>query len=159
MQPMPMVSNTVVNVNTQQQGHGFLMRALYFIFIGWWLGYIWLNIGFAFCAFIITLPIGLIMLNRIPQVLTLRPSTGSQTQVQVAMMVGYGGVTNVVNVNITSNQQHNILIRALYFVFIGFWVGYLWANIGYFLCLSILGLPLGIIMLNRLPMVLTLRKN
>ena len=45
---------------------------LYFMFIGWWAGYIWLNIGFFFCALIITLPLGLVMLNRLPPVLTLR---------------------------------------------------------------------------------------
>src|SRR6266700_2834209 len=34
-QPM-MMPQQVVNVNIQQHQHGFFVRALYFIFIGWW---------------------------------------------------------------------------------------------------------------------------
>ncbi len=44
-----------------------------------------------------------------------------------------------------------------------FFMGYneylFWALIGYFFCLSIILMPVGLIMLNRLPAVLTLRKN
>jgi uncharacterized membrane protein YccF (DUF307 family) len=150
--------NTFVNVNVQQSGPGFLVRALYFLFIGWWLGWFWLNIGFAFCAFIVTLPLGLIMLNRVPQILTLRPG-GQRTNVQIATTMANGMMVNNVNINIGQTQQYNILIRAIYFLFIGCWLGWIWANVGYFFCLTLLGLPLGLIMLNRLPMVLTLRKN
>lgn len=70
-------------------------------------------------------------------------------------------MTNVVNVNVNvaGIQQRPLLIRAVYYIFVGWWVGYLWASLAYFFCLTILGLPLGIVMLNLLPMVLTLRKN
>lgn len=154
----PMMVNNVVQVNVNHGGPGFFVRALYFIFIGWWAGFFWLNLGFALCLFVITLPLGLVMLNRLPQVLTLRPQ-GKSTSVQMTTVMTAGGVTNVVNVNVGSTKQLNFFIRALYFVFIGTWVGYLWACIGYGICLTVLGLPLGLMMLNRLPAVLTLRKN
>ncbi len=158
-QQMPMQQvNTIVNVTTKSNEPSFIIRALYFWFIGWWFGLVWLNIGFALCAFIITLPVGLIMLNRIPQVLTLK-APKQNTQVQVMTAVNQGGVTNIVNVTTSGTQQYNFFIRAIYYIFVGWWVGYLWANVAYALCLTILGLPLGIIMLNNLPMVLTLRRN
>ena len=147
MQP---AAPNVVQVNINQKQPGFLMRALYFIFIGWWAGFWWLQFGYLLCLLVVTLPLGLVMLNRLPQVLTLRPNN---QQVNVTV------VGNVTTINVGGVQQQSFLIRALYYVFIGFWLGYIWASVGYSLCLTILGMPLGLIMLNRLPMVLTLRRN
>ncbi len=158
-QPMPMMQQNVymqsaapniVQVNINQKQHGFLTRALYFIFIGWWAGFWWLQIGYLLCLLVVTLPLGLMMLNRLPQVLTLRPNT-QRVNVTVA--------GNVTTVNVGGVQQQDFLIRALYYVFIGSWLGYLWASVGYGLCLTVLGIPLGLMMLNRLPLVLTLRRN
>ena len=77
--PMPnyMLSNQVVNVSvlTQQTGvqqYGCLVRSLYFVFIGWWLGLTWAIIALLFCATFIGLPIGMVMLNSLPAVLTLQ---------------------------------------------------------------------------------------
>lgn len=161
VQPMMMQN---VNVNVQQRGPGFLMRALYFLFIGWWAGYIWLSIGFGLCAMIITLPLGLIMLNRLPQVMTLKAS-GATTNVNVSTMSMQAGpygqpmMVQNVNVNISGTQQHNFLLRAIYFIFIGCWAGYLWANLAYLCCVTLVLLPVGVMMFDRLPAVLTLRRN
>ena len=157
-QPMQIIHT---NVNVQQHsGPGFLVRALYFCFFGWWLGFFWLNIGFGLCAFIITLPLGLIMLNRLPQIMTLK-SPSTSTNVHVSTMMGGPNQVMVqnINVNIAGAQQYNFLIRAIYFIFIGWWAGYAWAYIAYFCCISIFLIPVGVIMFDRLPMVLTLRKN
>jgi uncharacterized membrane protein YccF (DUF307 family) len=153
--PMPyMAQQTNVVVNVQHQGPGFLVRALYFIFIGWWAGLFWLNVGYFLCMTVILLPFGLIMLNRLPQVMTLRPS-GQQTSVSVSTS---GGTTNV-TVNIGGTQQYSMLIRAIYFILVGWWAGLLWAYLAYFLCISIFLLPVGLIMFNNMPLVLTLRRN
>lgn len=73
MYPPPPMMQQTLNVNVQHGSqHGFITRALYFIFIGWWFGFFWLNLGFALCATVILLPLGLMMLNRLPQVLTLQ---------------------------------------------------------------------------------------
>ncbi len=144
-QPQP-----VVMVNIQQSSPNFFLRVIYYIFIGWWAGFFWLNLGFFFCFTVLLLPVGLIMLNRLPTVLTLRPA-GQQTSVSVS--------GSTVTVNVRGTQQLNFLARAVYFVFVGWWAGYIWAVLGYFCCLSIFLLPVGLIMLNRLPAVITLRKN
>lgn len=156
MQQAPyMAQQTNVVVNLQQnQGPGFLVRALYFIFIGWWAGLFWLNVGYFLCLTVILLPFGLLMLNRLPQVMTLRPS-GRQTQVSVST----SGGTTTVNVNVGGTQQYSMLIRAIYFILVGWWAGFFWAYLAYFLCISIFLLPVGLIMFNNLPLVLTLRRN
>jgi len=158
MPPQPMNVNTIVTVNTQQKGPGFLVRAMYFIFIGWWAGWWCLQIGFFLCALFVALPFGLALLNRLPLIMTLKQPE-QQTNVNVVTTAYAGGVTNMVNVNVTGTQQHSMIVRILYYIFIGCWVGYFWASLAYGLCLTILGLPLGVIMLNSLPAVLTLRKN
>jgi uncharacterized membrane protein YccF (DUF307 family) len=98
------------------------------------------------------------MLNRLPQVLTLR-SSGTSTNVNMTSVSMAGMSVNNVNVNIGSTQQYSFLLRAIYFLFIGWWAGYIWAWLGYLCCISIVLLPIGLMMLNYLPMVLTLRKN
>jgi len=161
MQPPVQVTAVNINMNAQQQNNG-CVRALYFVFIGWWLSFWCLQVGFFLCALIVTLPLGLMILNRIPQIMTLKPSRQTvQTNVNVTSVGGAGGAVNVVNVNVnvTGVQQHPMLVRALYYIFVGCWAGYLWASLAYFLCLTILGLPLGIVMFNYLPAVLTLRKS
>jgi len=140
----------MVMVNVQHSSPSFFLRVIYFIFIGWWAGFFWLNLGFLLCYTVFLLPVGLIMLNRLPTVLTLRP-TGKQTTVSVA--------GNTVMVNVGDTQQLNFFARAVYFILVGWWAGYIWAVIGYFFCVSIFLMPVGLIMLNRLPAVLTLRKN
>src|SRR5262245_50874752 len=42
-----------------------------------------------------------------------------------------------------------LLIRALYFILFGWWFSGIWAVIAWVLCLTIIGLPLGLYMLNR----------
>jgi uncharacterized membrane protein YccF (DUF307 family) len=48
--------------------------------------------------------------------------------------------------------------RALWFICVGWWLGAIWMSIAYFLCLIIIGLPLGIMMFNRIGGVMTLLK-
>ena len=146
----PMMAQQIVNVNIQQKQHGFLMRALYFIFIGWWAGFFWLNVGYFFCFTVIGLPLGLVMLNRLPTVLTLRPASQS-------VNVSING--NTTNITIGGAQQYSFLMRALYFVLVGWWAGYFWAVIGWALCMFLVTMPVGLMMLNRLPAVITLRRN
>lgn len=147
-QAPPVASPVMVDV--QNSGPGLLSRALWFLFIGWWLGLIWLHIGYALCVTGIFLPVGLLMLNRLPAVLTLK-SSDQQTTVAV-----YGNGMTVVRTG--EPQQVDFLLRAVYFLFVGWWLGYVWALVGYVLCFTLVLMPIGVMMLNRLPTVLTLRR-
>ena len=145
-----MMPQQIVNVNIQQHQHGLFVRALYFIFIGWWAGWIWLNIGYFFVLTVIGLPVGLIMLNRLPAVLTLKPAS-QQVNINIT--------GNTTNINVGGAQQVNFLIRVVYFIFIGWWAGLLLAWVAYALFVLIVTIPVGAMLLNMLPMVITLRKN
>ncbi len=59
----------VVAVSRPQQP--FLLRALYFLLVGWWLSAIWIAVAWALCASIIGLVIGFWMLNRTAAVVSL----------------------------------------------------------------------------------------
>jgi uncharacterized membrane protein YccF (DUF307 family) len=60
-----------VNVGYQRPQISMLVRMIYFLCLGWWLGLFWLSIALSFCVSIIGLPIGLMMLNRLGAVMTL----------------------------------------------------------------------------------------
>jgi uncharacterized membrane protein YccF (DUF307 family) len=89
------------------------------------------------------------MLNRLPQVIALR---GNRVAVEVSR------VGNLVVQRETRVPQHNIVLRVLYFVLIGWWVSALWMEAAYALCLSIIGLPIGFWMFDQVPALLTLRR-
>ncbi|MCO5182676.1 MAG: YccF domain-containing protein [Anaerolineae bacterium] len=124
----------------------FLLRVIWFFVLGWEIAAVWILVAWLFNITIIGLPLGLWMINRVPQVLTLK-SPGGDYYVN-----GKTGERHF-----KSAEQVNFLLRALYFVFVGWWASLLWAAVGWLFCLTIIGLPLGVLMLNWLPFVTTLR--
>lgn len=122
----------------------FLIRVLYFILIGWWVSLIWSLIAYLLCLTIIGLPLGLVMLNRLPQILTLKP-------------VNELDLVNKEYLN--RRQEFPMLLRILYFFLIGWHLTGLWVGIALFLCITIIGMPLGIMMFNHIPLVLTLKQR
>ena len=122
----------------------FLVRAIWFLAIGWELTFVWILVAWAFNVTVIGLPVGLWMIERIPQVLTLKARSGSY-------LVDSHGQSRFVK-----TRQVNFLVRALYFVLIGWWASLIWALVAYLLCATIVGLPFGYLMLTSLPFVTTL---
>ncbi len=53
-------------------------------------------------------------------------------------------------------RQRPLLLRVIYFFAIGWWLAGLWLGLAYLLQLTIIGIPLGVLMLNRIGGVLTL---
>jgi uncharacterized membrane protein YccF (DUF307 family) len=126
----------------------FIVRAFYFIFIGWWFSLIWINTAWALNASIIGLPFGLWMINWTPQIFTLK-------SVPVLVIRTEDGQL----IRVSNLPQYGCLIRAIYFILIGWWFSFIWANVGWFLAATIIGLPLGLWMLNRLPAITTLYRQ
>lgn len=124
----------------------FLLRALWFFLIGWELALVWIAIAWLLNITIVLLPIGVWMLDRVPQVLTLKAQGGSYLTDKAGEL------------HYEPQKQIFFLFRALYFLVIGWWASLLWALVGYLLCLTIIGLPVGVLMLNRLPFVTTLHR-
>jgi uncharacterized membrane protein YccF (DUF307 family) len=123
-----------------------VIRALWFIFIGWELTALWLLVAWILNVSVIFLPLGLKMISWTPKVLTLKDTQKKQRVVDGEVVDAKTG-------------QTNILVRAGYFLLIGWWLSLIWMFIGYILCLTIIGLPFGIWMLNRLPEVTTLYRS
>ncbi len=136
---------------TSQSGPGLLIRVLWFLFIGWWLGLIWVLVAWFFNFTIIGLPLGLFMINNIPQVMTLQPA-------RMQTVVDARNGTKVVSQ--LPLEQPPFLLRALYFLVIGFWFSLVWMLLAWLISLVTLGLafPISFWMFNRVPCVTTLAR-
>ncbi len=135
----------------QEKGPGLLIRILYFFFVGLWLGGIWTTVAWILVVSVIGLPIGLIMLNRIPQVMTLKPVRTNR------YMENINGKW-VMRENKT--PQAGFLARALYFILIGWWFSALWLLAAWAISgITLgLGLPLAFWMFDRVPAITTLSR-
>ncbi len=131
----------------QERGANLLLRAVYFLVFGLWFSAIWATIAWVLCVTIIGLPFGLWMLNRLPQVTTLRPQRGD------LLLTASGEVQRI------GIPQRNPLLRALWFVLVGWWLSALWMAAAWALCTVIIGLPVGFWMFDRVPAVVTLGRS
>lgn len=135
----------------EEKGPGCLVRILYFLFVGLWLGGIWTVAAWILNITIIGMPLGLWMINRLPQIMTLKPV---RTQKKVEVVDG-----KLVSQQ-SSIPQRPFLARALYFILIGWWFSALWLILAWLLTgISLgLGLPLAFWMFDQVPAVTTLAK-
>jgi len=125
---------------------GCLVQLVWFALVGWWLGQAWVAVAWFFAATIIGMPLAVMMLNRVPEVMALR----GETELLVRSWNGHTVVTEI--------PQYNILLRALYFILVGWWASALWLELAYGLCMTIIGLPLGFWMFDRTPAIVSLRR-
>lgn len=125
-----------------REAPGCLLQILWFIFVGWWLGAIAVAFAYLMFIFVITIPLGVAILNVVPELFTLRAPPRRVTP--------YGPV---------DVHQPNILIRALWFVVVGWWLAGITLAIGYVLCLTFIGMPVGFLLFDATPALLTLRRT
>ena len=146
----PVTPEVEQTISTGRSGPHFALRILWYLFIGWWLTGISLAVGYVAGLTIIGLPLAFWIFNRTGTILTLRPRT------QTTTITVSGGVATVTREH---QKQRSLLLRAIYFVLIGWWAALVWMIVAYFICLTIIGIPIGIMMLNRLPEIYTLHRN
>ena len=127
-------------------GPPLLVRVIWFVFIGWWLTGLVNVLAYLIALTIIGLPLAFMIFNRLPTVLTLRPRTVHTTH-EVS-----GGVTHITETRV---PQRGFLGRAVYFVLIGWWFGAIWSALAWLLCITVIGIPVGVMMYNRLPAVMS----
>lgn len=144
------MSNQSVVVETNRNP-GCLLQLLWFAFIGVWLGQVWIVVAWVLMISIIGLPLGIAMLNMLPKVIALR-----EPEHHVRVVRHTDGRMALVD---ASRPQINFLLRAVYFILIGWWFSALWMELAYLLTATIIGIPLGFWMFDRVPAVLTLRRS
>lgn len=142
--------STVV-VGDSKKNPGCLVQLLWFVFIGWWAGQLWIAFAWLLMLSVVGIPFGVMMLNKMPQVIALRGQSGGITVTRV------GDVTLVTTG--VSVPQHNIVLRAIYFLLIGWWLSAIWMELAYLICLTIIGLPIGFWMFDRVPALVSLRRD
>ena len=136
-----------VIVQPQASGPGFLVRAVWFVFIGWWLSAIANVLAYALCITIIGLPFGFALFNRLPAVLTLRPRSETYvTDVRDGVTFMRGGTV----------PQMPLAARVVWFLLAGWWLGAIYVTVAWFLCVIIITLPIGLYLYNRIGAVMTL---
>ena len=112
-------------------------RALWFLLVGWWLTPLVVNVAWVLNATVVLLPVGIKLVNLVPTALSLAEPRGLDTPDD-------------------DRSQPNLLVRAVYFLFVGWWLSLVWANVAAFLAVTVVGLPVAFWMFNRLPFVTSL---
>jgi len=137
-------------VITAQKNPGCLIQLLWFAFIGWWLGQAWMVVAWILMVSIIGIPLGVMMLNLLPKVIALRDPTAHRL-----LLARPDGTISARSVAV---PQVNFFLRALYFFLIGWWLSAIWMEAAFAISLSIIGLPVGFWMFDRVPMLVSLRR-
>lgn len=128
--------------------HGFIVRALYYIFIGWWFGLFWALLSWLMYASVIGAPLGAIMLNRVPGAISLK---AREKQARVfADGSGYA-------VKQEKLPQYAWWVRVLYYP-IGLVLSLFVILIAWVLTAALITLPIGIWLFGKVPAVATLAR-
>lgn len=130
---------------------GLFVRALYYVFVGWWLSGLMMFAAGVCIASVVLLPAGLAMVNRLPQVMTLRPRSIAVNAATLA--------DGSMQYTVGSAQQRSMLVRTIYFCLVGWWAGMFVMFAAWVLSVLIVTMPLGLMLLNRVPAAVTLRRN
>jgi uncharacterized membrane protein YccF (DUF307 family) len=139
-----------VTVQVTSHSPNIVLRFIWFLFIGWWLSGVAIAWAWLFNVLIITLPLGMYILNRLPQIATLRPPNRSwQSSIE-------GGVTVLREVDI---KQRPFLIRAVFFILLGWWISMIWLVIAWLAQLTLILIPLSFFMYSKSAAMTTLRKG
>jgi uncharacterized membrane protein YccF (DUF307 family) len=135
---------------TTRKDPGCLVQVLWFLFVGWWAGQLWIAVAWLLMLTIIGIPLAVMMLNKVPKVIALRGQTTDLTLTTVG-----GGTVISTGAQV---PQRNILLRAIYFLLVGWWLSAIWMELAYWACLTIIGLPIGFWMFDRVPALVSLRR-
>jgi len=139
------------SILNRSQNPGCLLQILWFAFIGVWLGQAWIAVAWFFMVTIIGIPVGIAMMNALPKIIALR-----EPDRHLRFSTGSDGRTIAREIE---PRQVNFLLRTLYFLLIGWWFSALWMEAAYAVSLTIIGLPLGFWMFDRVPALLTLKQQ
>src|SRR4051812_15785346 len=96
-----------------------LLRLLYFICAGWWVGAAVALAGWVCCVTVVLLPIGIFILHRLPLVTTLTMPDEEYTPIK------HHRDFRVVR----ESDSVPLVFRALWFCLVGFWLSAVWIKL------------------------------
>lgn len=126
-------------------------RIAWFVFAGIWLTGLWVVATWVTLCTIVGRPLAARMLDLMPTVLTLRPPGSRYGVLPVSpglLPIPHPGV-----------PQHELVIRAAYFLFVGWWASLVWMILAYVISLSAVGMPLAYRMFGLTPTVAHLERR
>jgi len=142
-----MSQNVVIN---EGKSPNIILRFLWFILIGWWVGYLVITVAFFLEAIIIGIPLALFLFDRIPAIMTLK---ARRRTLEV-----YEDAQGRLQRRERGPKQYNILLRILYFLLIGWWLSALWITASFAVAATIIGAPVAFWMVDRVPFIGSLAK-
>lgn len=119
-----------------------IVRAIWFLFVGWWLTGIVLGVAWFLNITILGLPLGIKLINKAPYTLTLK-ELGSNDEFEMSV----------------TGKSPSLIVRGIYFVLVGWWASAILMIISYALSLTIIGLPIAVKLFNYLPYAVSLKKH
>lgn len=136
------------SITVKMKSHGLIIRALYFLFIGWWFGLFWAILSWAMYATIVFAPLGIVMLNKVPGAISLK---ARKQDIKVfADESGY-------RIEQTNRKQLPLWARILYYP-IGLCASLMAIFLGWLLCVLLITMPLGIMLFSWVPAIASLHR-
>ncbi|MCA9858272.1 MAG: YccF domain-containing protein [Thermomicrobiales bacterium] len=141
-----------VQVEAERDNPNIILRILWFLLVGWWLGFWAIVAGYLCLILVIPAPLGIALLNRLPRIMTLRAPT------QLVSVHQHGAT---VEIERTQVRQRSWLIRIPWLILIGWWFGAIWLLAAYLItiCTLGIGLPLSFWMFGRAGKVISLYRS
>ena len=149
MQSENQVNTPSIQFVTRSHNPPFIVRAVWWLFVGWWLSAFFIVLGYLFVGTLILLPIGIWFLHRIPQAQTLR---ARNTEFTSEFRDGATIFTE------STKRQHPWYMRLLYLP-VGLILGLVWLPLAWLFGVLIITFPLSIWMIDRAPGVITLQRH
>lgn len=141
-----------VSIETRRENPNIILRLIWFLLVGWWLGF-WAIIGAYLClVLIVPAPIGIWLLNRLPRIITMR---APKRAVTVHDRDGH------LTIDQNEIRQRSWLIRLPWLILVGWWAGAIWLLTAYVITIVTLGFgfPISFWMFGRAARVITLYRG
>jgi uncharacterized membrane protein YccF (DUF307 family) len=145
------VAEPTVTVADKRGGPNLLIRALWFVFVGWWLSFSVISLAGLATITVIGIPLGLWLANRIPQVATLK--------LDRTRFIATAHADGAATISISGVPQRPFWQRALWFALVGWWLTYLWLYLAWALCITIILMPVAFPMFSAAGKLLTLKRG
>ena len=146
-QPPSQGSNIVVMSDSPEPN--ILLRVVWFVFVGWWLSFWAIVLATVLQLTIIGIPGAIWVINRIPQIMTLK----SSRRLQVS-----NNDSGVTVIGYSDREQRRLWVRAIYYVLVGWWATFVGLLLLWIAGILIITLPISFWMAGQTGKVQMLRR-